>query len=383
MRNHEQKTKPVRIGISGSYGGLNLGDEAILHSMVAQIRASLQAEITVFSRDPKDTLTRHAVDRALAVRTLTREEIRPEIERLDIFVLGGGGILYDADARTYLREVQVAEELGIPVILYAVGAGPLKDPVIQKDVRRILQKVKRITVRDRVAKQVLEGIGLEKEVLVTADPALLLEPEPIAADALKNEIPPTDRRLVGISVREPGVAAPDIHPEHYHALLADTADFMIDRFDANIVFVPMERKVLDLQQSHSVMSRMLRPQYASVLRGDYTPGQILSLMGKMDFAVGMRLHFLIFAALQGVAFVALPYSPKVQGLLDEFGMEMPPFHLVSAGRLIAHIDESWDNRARIRAHIQKTVPELCRRAHQSHQQLVEVLRENKPVLASV
>jgi polysaccharide pyruvyl transferase WcaK-like protein len=43
-----------RVGISGSYGGLNLGDEAILKSIVNQLRASLPVEITVFTRDVKD-----------------------------------------------------------------------------------------------------------------------------------------------------------------------------------------------------------------------------------------------------------------------------------------------------------------------------------------
>lgn len=370
------RQRPFRIGISGSFGGLNLGDEAILQSMIAQIRASMSAEITVFSRNPKDTLASHKIDRSIAVRSLTREEIRPEIERLDLFILGGGGILYDADARTYLREVTIAEDLGVPVMAYAVGAGPLKDSAVAKDVRRIMAKVNCITVRDRQAKHVLEGIGLEKEILVTADPALLLEPEPISPDMVRSEALPADRRLVGISVREPGVAAPDLHPEHYHALLADTADFMIDRFHANIVFVPMERKVLDLQQSHSVMSRMLRPQYASVLHGEYTPSQLLTFMGRLDFAVGMRLHFLIFAALRGVPFVALPYSPKVEGFLSEFQMEMPPINLVSAGRLIAHIDESWDNRSRLHSQTQKVLPDLRKRAHINNQIVVDLLKKN-------
>ena len=44
-----------RIGITGSYGGLNLGDEAILHSIITQLRRDLPVEITVFSRDPEDT----------------------------------------------------------------------------------------------------------------------------------------------------------------------------------------------------------------------------------------------------------------------------------------------------------------------------------------
>src|SRR3954468_20770343 len=98
----------VRIGISGSYGGMNLGDEAILEGILSQIRATVPADITVFSRNPPDTLGRHQVERAVSARALTRREITPEIRNLDLFVLGGGGILYDRDAAKYLREVTVA-----------------------------------------------------------------------------------------------------------------------------------------------------------------------------------------------------------------------------------------------------------------------------------
>lgn len=49
-----------------------------------------------------------------------------------------------------------------------------------------------------------------------------------------------DRHLVGFSVREPGPAAPDIDPEEYYALLANAADFVVERLDADVVFVAME-----------------------------------------------------------------------------------------------------------------------------------------------
>ena len=110
------------------------------------------------------------------------------------------------------------------------------------------------------------------------------------------------------AVREPGVAAPDIDQNVYHALLANAADFMVDRYDADIVFVPMEPGSLDAQHSHAVIAQMLRAQRATVLKGRYSSSELLSLMGRFDFALGMRLHFLIFAALQGVPFVALPYA---------------------------------------------------------------------------
>src|SRR5262245_38431100 len=99
-----------KVGITGSYGGLNLGDEAILQSIVAQLRRDLPVEITVFSRDAEDTRRRHGVERSVPVRKLSRAEVTPEIERLDLLILGGGGILYDADARTYLRGIHRARE---------------------------------------------------------------------------------------------------------------------------------------------------------------------------------------------------------------------------------------------------------------------------------
>src|SRR3954453_13510994 len=118
--------KKIRIGISGSYGGMNLGDEAVLSGLRGQCGQTLTAEITVFSKNPADPLARHAVERAISPGAFTRREMVPEIRALDLFILGGGGILYDRDAQTYLREVIILQELGVPVVIYAISAGPLK-----------------------------------------------------------------------------------------------------------------------------------------------------------------------------------------------------------------------------------------------------------------
>src|SRR4051812_32236133 len=94
-------TRKPRIGISGSYGGLNLGDEAVLESIASHLREALAAEIVVFSRDPEDTKRRHGVD-AVPVRKMTKDESRAVVDRLDLFILGGGGILYDEETQIYL-----------------------------------------------------------------------------------------------------------------------------------------------------------------------------------------------------------------------------------------------------------------------------------------
>jgi polysaccharide pyruvyl transferase CsaB len=367
-----------RVGISGSYGGLNLGDEAILEAIVTELRRALSVEITVFSRNPEDTLARHRVERAAPVRDMSRDEVIPEIERLDLFILGGGGILFDAEAHLYLREVALAQERQIPVMVYAVSAGPLHDPAAQKLTQTCLSRAAAVTVRERKALQVLEEIGVHREIEITADPALLLQPEPLPPDALKRE-GLDGRRLIGISVREPGRAAPDIDENHYHALLANAADYMVDRLDADLVFVPMERQVLDTQHCHAVVAKMAHAQRATVLKGEYTSGQMLTIIGHFAFAVGMRLHFLIFAALQRVPFVALPYASKVTGFLDALEMPMPPLQQVNAGRLIAHIDRSWDLQAELQARIDRVLPTLQERARETNKIAVRLLLNQTPV----
>ena len=376
MDDNQAADHVYRIGISGSYGGLNLGDEAILQSIMTQLRASVPCEITVFSRDAKDTAARHKVEKSIPVRDLSRDEVRPEVAELDLLILGGGGILYDEAAAIYLREVELAQEHSVPVLVYAVSAGPLHDAAARTLVRDTLSRVDAVTVRERRAQQLLEEVGV-RDIEVTADPAFLLEPEPLPEDALQREGLNKNRRLIGFSVREPGSAAPDIDETHYHALLANAADYMVDRLDADLVFVPMEPRQKDTQHCHAVVSKMAHAHQATVLKGEYTSGQLLSLISHFDFAVGMRLHFLIFAAINRVPFVALPYSSKVAGFLEDLEIAMPPLKQVNAGQLIAYIDRWWDLRRNLQARLEKSVPEIQTRARRTNEIAMRLLTERR------
>jgi polysaccharide pyruvyl transferase WcaK-like protein len=228
-------------------------------------------------------------------------------------------------------------------------------------------------VRDRQGYRLLEDVGVTQEIQLTADPAFLLEPEELPLAALEAEGVRFDRPVVGFSVREPGPAAPDIEPEQYYALLANAADFVVERFGAEVVFVPMEKA--DVQHSHGVVAHMRFAEKAEILKRRYSSRQILDLMGRFDFAVGMRLHFLIFAALRGTAFAPLPYASKVSGLIEDLEMDTPPLGSIGIGQLIGRIDRKWDTRDAIRAKIGERLPELKRRARRTNESLVGLLRQ--------
>jgi polysaccharide pyruvyl transferase CsaB len=363
----------LKIAISGSYGGMNLGDEAILEAILNELRSRLEVDVVVFSYNPKDTEQRHGV-RAVPIREMHKDEVLEELRKLDLFILGGGGILFDESIEAFLRDVIWAKELGIPVMVYAVSVGPLKTPQSKQRVVEVLNRVDKITVRESEAKRTLHDLGVDQEIEITADPALLLRPQPFTKEMLKKEGISLQSVLVGFSVREPGPAAPDLNIDHYHSILANAADFMVERFDSQILFVPMESgENKDPQHSHAVISKMSNAKRASVLKGEYSSGELLGLMKHMSFAVGMRLHFLIFAGIQKIPFVALPYATKVTGYLSDLEMPMPPIAALNIGKLCAFLDRSWDTRERIRRRLEEKLPGLKKRAKITNQIVCQLL----------
>lgn len=332
------------IGLVGSYGGLNAGDEAILTVAINQLRSVIDdVEVIVFSRDCDHTSSHHDVERVVPARDTDREQLMAEVERLDLMLLGGGGILYDREAAFYLRLVRAAQRADVATATYAIGAGPLERAADRKSVAKVLNRMELITVREAAAKHLLEESGVEREIIVTADPALLLDPVPFTDCMLEREGLNPGQRLIGMSVREPGRAVSEISTSEYHALLANAADFMADRFEADIIFVPLEGK--DIRESHRVIGRMALPERASVLRRAYGPRELRGLMEHLEMAVGMRLHFLLFAATAGVPVAALPYATKVIDFLASLNVKGPdPEQAGHAGVLLSHIDQVWDGR---------------------------------------
>ena len=120
-----------------------------------------------------------------------------------------------------------------------------------------------------------------------------------------------------------------------------------------------------------------------MLKREYTPGQILSLLEHFEFAVGMRLHFLIFCALAGVPFVGLPYATKVAGFLEELRLDAPALEQVSAGQLIAHIDRAWDQREKGRQQIQGALRDMQQRARTNNDLAVQLLSRHNATRRSL
>ena len=294
------------IVICGYHGFENSGDEALLQAMLDTLRAkSPDAHITVLSMRPRSTSSLYGVD---SVHRFDPFRIARLFRKTDLLLFGGGSLLQDATSRKslyyYLAVIRMAQKRGVKVMLYANGVGPLNHPLSRKLTKRVLDKVDLITLRDDDSDALLSEIGVTKpKTVVTADAAFTLRFDHLRADKGKDLL-----RTLGVPEGKP-VAVVSVRPwkgagANFCETLAAFCDEMIREYGVCPVLVPMQYKT-DAPLARAIASAMNGTAYLPE-RG-LTVDETFAVMQDAVFAVGMRLHTLIYAsALEVPKYFPLP-----------------------------------------------------------------------------
>ncbi len=311
----------MRIVVSGYYGCGNAGDEAVLAGIQEsfQERAGGEVELIALSQNPAETLRLHGI---AAVNRMNLSEVRGALRGADLLLSGGGSLLQDTTSVQsllyYLWVMRMGYNVGVPVMMYAQGIGPLRRAMSKRLVRTVANHTTSITVRDEPSAALLQRIGVTYPTIeVTADPAFALTPEsPEAARAILNkEGIASAKPLLGISLRPWGGSG-----ESPVLTYARLIDLLSAQAGVQIVLIPMHLPG-DLAFAEAVAAETTNPAQCSILRSSYTPQELLAVVGEMSLVVSMRLHTLIFAARMGVPLFALSYDPKVENLMRLLGQE--------------------------------------------------------------
>ena len=305
-----------RIAISGYYGFDNLGDEAVLFSMLQSLRREIPGlEITVLSNNPSATSREYGVE---AVNRWNTRQVADALLRSELLLSGGGSLLQDVTGGKslfyYLGVIWLARLLRRPVMYYAQGIGPVNTPAGRRLVGMTTQGVRAVTVRDGESLIDLRAMGVQRAVEVTADPVLGLHPGDISlaegAGILARYGIISGSPVVGIAVRPiPGRST-------WETRLVQTCDNLA-RLGMQVVFIPMHTPG-DLVLSQKLGAAMLEPHV--IIDEKLNVSQMLSLVGNLDLLIGMRLHALIFAAINGVPPLGIVYDPKVERFLNLLGI---------------------------------------------------------------
>ena len=308
------------VMIAGYYGANNTGDEAILTGIIHALKKQGIEDITVLSRNPEQTKQIHGVNSLYIGRRFDGlKPIYQALRKSQLFILGGGGLLQDYTSRVvpyWLSRVTLAFIARTPVMYYAQGIGPLRTTQAQRLVRWFSNRVQWITVRDQPSLELLKQIGVHKPNLeVTADPALGIQVTSNGAKLLDNAGIPLDsnRLKIAISLR----SWKDDHL--YIPVLTKALKQLRETIDVQYIFFPFQFGE-DESISQQVIDQ-LGVENIYLLKGNYSPEQMTTMLKEMDGVIAMRLHAIILSAISHVPSFGLVYDPKVLRFMERAGMD--------------------------------------------------------------
>jgi polysaccharide pyruvyl transferase CsaB len=302
----------MKIGIIGNYGATNIGDDAILRSI---LNSHPDYEFTVFSANPENTKSELKVKSVplfpLGIRSLFKYGFRRSIKALqsvEAVIFGGGGLMQDEYLYAcFLWAWQIfwVRLFKKPLFIYATGVGPLKTWIGRLLTKYIYRYAVGITVRDHASQNSLSRIGLPMDnVEITADPAFLLKP----ADQDQSRFPHTYL----ISLR-PWL-------KYNSRIISVLTDYLLKlkkEKGAKFTFVCMQSiKEHDLRVIEPILKKV-----EGTLATPRNFSELLSMMKEAEFAIGMRYHFLIAALLTKTPALTISYSHKVDSLFKDSVLE--------------------------------------------------------------
>ena len=356
-----------KVFIFGYYGFKNLGDEAILTSIIKTIKElDSSVMISALTYNEKYTSKIHGIK---GVSRNRLAEVLRAIKAADLVISGGGSLLQDITSSRsliyYLILILISKFMKKPVMFYSNGFGPIQNRFNKILTRKVVNLVDKIIVRDEDSRKVMEAIGIRNAIEITTDATFGLEGIHAgkAKELLMIENIPLDRPLVGISIR------PWYFKDSFLEIMAKFSDYLADK-GISVVFIPMQTPK-DYDTSNKILKLMKKEAY--VLKGEYDPEELLGIIGEMKFLVGMRLHALIFAGIMGVPMLGLEYDPKIPAFLNTISQKnMGPVEKLDNVSLCIEFDKLWKERE-----------ELSNRLTSSVQLLKQKALKNKEILKAM
>lgn len=363
----------MRFLLSGYYGFGNLGDDALLEVIVAQLRTRFPyATIDVLSQKPEETAHDLRVE---STPRMDAAKVREAIASAGVVLSGGGGLLQNATSLRsllyYAGIIRSGVRAGRPTMIFAQSVGPL-DFWGRTIVREWCKGVARATVRDGRSEALLASLLPHVAVERTADPVFLYESPEEDVDLTAEGIAADGEPLAVVSVRKAdGMKAGA-------EIVARAVDHLHAKHGVRVAFLPLGG-ASDADVSTQIIRKCTS---APVLLPEMPVARAAAVIRRAHVVIGMRLHALILAARYGIPFLSIPYDPKVAALTDDLAYPLPPLFVPGGERpeppaSDALVDRLWLERDSLAAHLREAIGPLQALAARNFDVLGELVSEGR------
>ena len=361
-----------RITLLGNNSGRNLGDMAIMSSIMESLSKRLpNAEFYVPTIKPSwvkehygskyNVRAINVMPWTLSLRLLGLPTLRC-LAKSDCALICDGIIfgkkLFNP-AFNYLITlvflVPLGRLLGCKMVCYSTGIGPFPSWVSRLFAKWTINGCDLVMMRERDSEKLTKEIGVTQPVELTGDAAFI---NPVSSDATAVAI----MKEIGLNPEKPVLA---INATSYldtwlssSERLADPKSFLKlvaagirraqesvrDRFQPLVVCThPMDEATC--QELTKLVGGNL------ITNTTYLSHDIQAVLRRCGLLVGMRFHSIVLASSVETPVVGLIYAPKVRGYLrllncEDYGLELASLNEEVLGTKLA---QAWDDRAALKA----------------------------------
>jgi len=329
--------KHIHIG-GPMYGAHNIGDEAILTSMINSFSGSHNLSLSTFDGSnlkknypfvemipivgySKPKLGLYVPPRKNPVKAfLNLKREMKFYSKVDLYICGGATILSDCPWHS-LRTIDIAlKARAKAVILFGVGMAEMKDKLAIPFIRKVCNNLEDIYVRDNCVKKRLESIGVEaKRIKICYDPALILNP----SNDFKLEKYLNDEQIekyynsqINIGVTLSGEK--DVIDRTPIKYIQKIIEFWIKRYNANIFLIPTNtRKGMDID----LMKNLLSDENITLIEQEFSPEDLIAFMKNFTFVMSSRLHMNILSSIVGTPSIGLVRNSKIIDFANLLGLK--------------------------------------------------------------
>jgi polysaccharide pyruvyl transferase WcaK-like protein len=298
---------------------------------------------------------------------ITREQVARAYRGADLILDFSGDSYRDRPGGVSIAHnvnLLAARAARVPCVLMSQSLGPFRR-YNRPLTRHCLNRAKLIYIRELRTAELLLRLGVKPELLFLApDLAFCLPAAPTAvvsgmleAGGISPERIP--RPWVGLSLSSLTKAiSRGGDGNSYFAAMGRLVRHVRERLNASVFLVPHEINPPqlgedDVAAAEKFVEMMGRPGWLHAVAGDCGPCELKGLIASFDAFVGGRMHAAIAALSSGVPTMAVSWSHKYEGLMEQIGM--PEFSWSvsdKAGRDPADIfDALWRRRAAVRGRL--------------------------------
>ncbi len=292
-------------------------------------------------------------------------------EETDLIVpVGGGyirgkrGVMSTMSLAVTLHPLVIGNILNKATVIYSQSVGPFASKVQSSMVRWVLKGVRMIVVREDVSKDLLNEMGISRNVIRSIDGGFVFTSD-IKMD-LKNELNiPSNCIVVGVTVRKwlPATAQRIFEEE-----MAKFIDGIIEKHGVFVIFIPQVTSEFhgddDRIASQDVRKHIKNRESVVVLKDRYDHRTIKAIYNNLDLMIGNRFHSVIFSLTSFVPSIAIEYEHKTSGIMQDLVLDKWVIKMedVTSQRLKDLFADLLISREAYREYLRNTIPRFVNEA---------------------